>query len=74
MSAIMANHHPSPPMQMQMHHGPPAAPRPPIPPGSFASSRQTLSQLNEAIWVQLGNARPFLAAHCIPLFACAPMC
>ncbi len=56
MSAIMANHHPSPPMQMQMHHGPPA--RPPVP-QSFSSSRQTLLQQTEAVWIQLGNALRF---------------
>ena len=57
MSAIMANHHPSPPMQMQMHHGPPGPARPPVP-QSFSSSRQTLLQQTEAVWIQLGNAPP----------------
>lgn len=53
MAGIMANHHPSPRMQM-MHHGPPGPARAP-PPQSFSSSRQTLLQLNEAVWIQLGK-------------------
>ncbi|KAL2136684.1 hypothetical protein VTI74DRAFT_2095 [Chaetomium olivicolor] len=55
MASIMANHHPSPPMQMQMHHGPPGPARAPVPPQSFSASRQTLMQLNEAVWIQIGN-------------------
>ncbi|KAL2015911.1 hypothetical protein VTK56DRAFT_4549 [Thermocarpiscus australiensis] len=54
MAGIIANHHPSPPMQMQMHHGPPGPARPPVPPQLFASSRQTLLQMNEAVWIQIG--------------------
>jgi hypothetical protein len=65
---IMANHHhshpshPSPPMQMQMqmHHGPPGPPGPPPgPPASLAQARQTLLQMNEQVWIQLGM-RPFM--------------
>ncbi|KAK4115709.1 TPR-like protein [Canariomyces notabilis] len=50
----MANHHPSPPMQRQMHHGPPGPARPPPPPQSLAAARQTLMQLNEEVWINLG--------------------
>ncbi|KAL2160375.1 hypothetical protein VTH06DRAFT_1548 [Thermothelomyces fergusii] len=50
----MPNHHASPPMQMQMHHGPAPA-RAPVPQQSFSSSRQTLLQQTEGVWIQLGN-------------------
>ncbi|AEO61745.1 hypothetical protein MYCTH_2071423 [Thermothelomyces thermophilus ATCC 42464] len=42
-------------MQMQMHHGPPGPARAPVPQQSFSSSRQTLLQQTEAVWIQLGN-------------------
>nr|CDP27253.1 Putative protein of unknown function with TPR domain [Podospora anserina S mat+] len=53
----MANHHPSPPMQMRIHHPPPGAVGPPGPPPPLAASRQTstLLQMNEVVWIQLGN-------------------
>ncbi|KAH6623011.1 hypothetical protein F5144DRAFT_657092 [Chaetomium tenue] len=51
----MTSHHPSPPMQMQMHHGPPGPARAPVPPQSFSSSRQVLLQQTEGIWIQLGG-------------------
>lgn len=58
----MANHHPSPPMAMQMHHGPAQQP-PPQAPQQMGSSYQTSRQmhaLNEAVWIQIGKA---LEAH-----------
>ncbi|KAK0706524.1 hypothetical protein B0T26DRAFT_656107 [Lasiosphaeria miniovina] len=50
----MANHHPSPPMQIQMHHGPPGPPGALPPSPGWVQGRQTLMQLNEIVWVQLG--------------------
>ncbi|KAK3315113.1 hypothetical protein B0H66DRAFT_334277 [Apodospora peruviana] len=51
----MANHHPSPPMQMQMHHGPPGPPGPPAPASSFTQTRQNLMQMTELVWIQIGS-------------------
>jgi glucose repression mediator protein len=45
-------HHPSPPMAMQMHRGPPGPP-PPGPQGAPYPSGQ-LQALNEEVWLQLG--------------------
>ncbi|EGS23748.1 uncharacterized protein CTHT_0004500 [Thermochaetoides thermophila DSM 1495] len=50
----MANHHPSPPMPMPMHHGALGPARPP-PAQSFSAARQTLAQLNESVWIQIGQ-------------------
>ena len=43
-------------MQRQMHHGPPGPARPPGPPQSLAAARQTLMQMNEAVWINIGKA------------------
>ncbi|CAK7272033.1 glucose repression mediator protein [Sporothrix epigloea] len=52
----MAQHHPSPPMQMQMHYGAPLGAAPPAapPPPSHAPSRQ-ISAINESVWMQIGS-------------------
>jgi hypothetical protein len=56
----MANHHPSPQMAMQMHHG---APPGPPPPGAMhysqAPSRNILS-VNEHLWMQIGRCSNIL--------------
>ncbi len=61
----MAQHHPSPPMPMHMHHGPPGPPPPP--PGApqnaqYAPSRQILT-MNEAVWIQIGKYYLGAAQH-----------
>lgn len=46
-------------MQMQMHHGPPGPPGPPQgppqAPPNFTQTRQTLLQLNEMVWINIGS-------------------
>jgi hypothetical protein len=56
---MAANHHPSPPMSVQMHHGPPGPPPPPPPPQGqpYLASRQ-MPTVNEMVWIQLGMEHP----------------
>ncbi|KAI5863499.1 TPR-like protein [Durotheca rogersii] len=53
----MANHHPSPQMAMQLHHGPPAPPPPPGPaPGApWTTPSRHIVAVNEALWMQIGS-------------------
>ncbi|KAL0470526.1 hypothetical protein QR685DRAFT_442085 [Neurospora intermedia] len=60
----MANHHPSPTMQMQMHHGPPGPPGPP--PASMSSwnqQRQAFMSLTENVWIGIGSVSELMGNH-----------
>ncbi|KAH8907104.1 TPR-like protein [Coniochaeta sp. PMI_546] len=49
------NHHPSPPMAMQLHRGPPGPPPPPEPQSGPYLPSQQLAGLNEEVWLRLGS-------------------
>jgi hypothetical protein len=49
------NHHPSPPMPMQLHRGPPGPPPPPPPQAGPYMPQEQLASLNEEVWVRLGK-------------------
>lgn len=49
------NHHPSPPMAMQLHRGPPGPPPPPEPQAGPYLPSQQLQGLNEEVWLRLGK-------------------
>ncbi|KAK9424632.1 hypothetical protein SUNI508_03508 [Seiridium unicorne] len=59
----MANHHPSPQMPMQMHHGPQGPPPPGAAqyPQQAAPSRQ-INGVNELLWLQIGSFSELLGS------------
>ncbi len=61
--SLMANHHNSPTMSMQMQQHPqsgPPAPTGPAQATQYAPSRQ-IHQLNEAVWMQIGTFSTLLS-------------
>jgi hypothetical protein len=57
------NHHPSPPMAMQLHRGPPGPPPPPeAQAGPYLPSQQ-LAALNEEVWLRLGMLHRILTCR-----------
>lgn len=54
------NHHPSPPMAMQLHRGPPGPPPPPEQQAGPYLPSQQLQILNEEVWLRLGESPPIL--------------